>query len=111
MQLESLSVNHDVVKNENIELIPRLPIQCKVSIKERVAPLKLRFDFYDSQTKQKIKNPDVVVCLSTTQQNPTLETAQITKTEFREPSVWMFREFSGKVVPEFNPSNKKDRLP
>ena len=33
----------EIVKNENIELIPRLPIQCKVSVKERVAPLELTF--------------------------------------------------------------------
>ena len=33
----------EIVKNENIELVPRLPIQCKVSVKERVAPLELTF--------------------------------------------------------------------
>ena len=38
----------EAVKNENIELIPRLPIQFKVSIKERVAPLKIKFEFFDT---------------------------------------------------------------
>lgn len=111
LNLESIGSAHDAVKNENIELIPRLPIQCRVSIKERVAPLKLRFDFYDLQTKERIKNPDVVVCLSPTLQNPTLETAQTIKTEFKVPSVWMFREYNGKMIPEFNPINKKDKFP
>ena len=45
LTLETISATQYVVKNEGIELIPRLAIQCKVSIKERVAPLKLRFEF------------------------------------------------------------------
>lgn len=48
--LDSTSTTTEHVKNENIELISRLPIQFRVSIKERVAPLRLRFDFYDNQT-------------------------------------------------------------
>lgn len=53
----------------------------------------------------------MVVCLSSTLQSPTLETAQIIKTEFKDPNVWMFRELNGKMIPEFNPSNKKDKFP
>ena len=73
--LESTSTTSDVVKNENIELISRLPIQFKVLIRERVAPLRLRFDFYDTQTRKKLVNPDTVVCVSPTKDCPTLDTA------------------------------------
>lgn len=111
LNLETISATQYIVKNEGIELIPRLPIHCKVSIKERVAPLKLRFDFQDTQTGKRVKNPDVLVCLSPTVQNPTLETANITKTDFKDPTILLFRELNGKVFPELNPVNKKDKFP
>lgn len=109
--LESTSSTSEHVKNENIELISRLPIQFRVSIKERVAPLRLRFDFYDTQTKKKLKNPDTVVCISPTIQCPTLDTAQITKTDFKDPYVVLYREMQGKVFPELLPQNKKEKFP
>ena len=59
-------LDSDCVKNEGIELIPRLPIHCKVHIKERVAPLKLKFEFFDSKTKKKLKKTDCTVCVSPT---------------------------------------------
>ena len=83
----------DSVKNENIELIPRLPIHYKVSIKERVAPLKLKFEFFDMQKpEKKLENPDCVVCVSPTVQFPTVENCTISKTDFRDPYISMYRE-------------------
>ena len=62
-----LSAPSDSVVNEKIELIPRFPIHRKVSIKERVAPLKLKFEFFEVQDPtKKIKNPDCVIYLSPT---------------------------------------------
>lgn len=101
----------DVVKNENIELIPRLPIHCKVSIKERIAPLKLKFEFFDMHTKAKLKNPDCVVCVSPTVQCPTVENCFLAKTEFKDPYISMYRELQGKPIPEFTPQTKNDKFP
>ena len=58
----------DGVKNEGIELIPRLSINCKVNIKDRIAPLKLKFEFFDPKTKKKLKKTDCIVCVSPTVQ-------------------------------------------
>ena len=83
----------DSAKNENIELLPRVPIHCKVSIKERVAPLKLKFEFFDMQNpEKKLANPNCVVCVSPTVQCPTVENCTITKTDFRDPYIAMYRE-------------------
>jgi len=59
---------------------------------------------------QKIKNPDTVVYFSPTMQCPTMETALHTMTDFKNP-FRMFTDLQGKVIPEFNPSNKKDKFP
>ena len=69
--LETASHSSDHVKNENLELVARLPFVCKVSVKERIAPLRLKFEFFDSLTQEKVANPDVVVCISPTTQWPT----------------------------------------
>lgn len=53
----------------------------------------------------------MVLCLSSTVQCPTLENAQMTKTDFKDPTILLFRELSGKVFPELNPVNKKDKFP
>ena len=111
LTLESSSTTQDYVKNENIELIPRVPVQLKISVKERVAPLRLRFEFFDTQKRLKIKNPDVLLCLSPTAQCPTVETSLITKTDWKDPKVSVFRELQGKVIPEYNPLSKKEKFP
>lgn len=47
--LESMAPNGaETVKNEELELVPRLPFHCKVPINQRVAPLKLKFEFFDA---------------------------------------------------------------
>ena len=112
MALESKSLHSEHIKNEKIELIPRLSIQCKVSIKERIAPLRLKFEFFDSQSGKRIKNPDTVVCISPTIECPEPQNALITKSDFTDPYVVLYREIQDKVIPEFvNGSAKKDRHP
>lgn len=77
--LESRSSKTDHVRNSNIECLPRLSILCKVVIKDRVAPLRLKFEFFDIETGEEIKRPDTVVCISSTIPNPTPKNCQWTK--------------------------------
>jgi len=122
-QLQIVTLNSEVndttgepAKNEHIELIPRLPIQFKVSLKEKVAPLRLKFEFYDSSehsTRKRLKNPDSLVCVSQTVPNPTVENCEIAKTDFKNPYIKLFDrvELHGKTFPEFEPQNKNLRFP
>lgn len=109
--LESSSIFTDHVKNENIELVPRLTRNYKVSVKARIAPLRLKFEFFDINTKKKIAVPDATVYISTSVQQPTIDECLIAKTEFKEEYVKIHSELQRKVIPEYHPINKKDRFP
>ena len=110
--LDSKSFNSDQIKNENIELIPRLNIYCKLSIKERIAPLRLKFEFFDNESGKRLKNPDTIVCVSPTIETPSPQNALVTKTDFKSPYIVLYRELQDKMIPEFvNMSAKKDRFP
>ena len=102
----------DSVKNEGLELIPRLPYHCYLPVKDRVAPLKLKFEFFDSQTREKLKNPTCVVYHSLTEQFPSAENSWKQKTDFKNPYLIKFckRELQGKTIPEYDPKTK-ERIP
>lgn len=104
------ATTNEIIKNEDIELIPRLPIQFKVSIKERIAPIRFKFEFFDSNGV-KMNKPDTAVYLSPTQQNPTLQKCHLAKTDFKDPFIVMYRELQGRTFPELHPSNKIDKFP
>ena len=65
--------------NEKIKLIPRMIIQCRVSVKEKVAPLQLKFEYFDEETGNRIEVSDTIVCLSATNPCPSVE--QCTKND------------------------------
>ena len=114
MTLESRSLSTENVKNENIELIPRINIQYKVSIKERIAPLRLKFEFFDSTTRKRLRDPDTIVCVSPTIECPTMDNASVIKTgpDFKNPYIVLFKELQDKMIPEFyNAATKKDKHP
>lgn len=93
INLETRAQHSEKVKNTKIELIPRLDIRCKVSIKERIAPLQLKFEFFDSLTDKRILNPDAVVCVSPLHENPNEKNATVVKTEFRDdPHVMLYQD-------------------
>lgn len=62
----------DKALNEKIKLIPRMIIQCRVSVKEKIAPLQLKFEYFDEESGNKIDISDTIVCLSATNPCPSL---------------------------------------
>ena len=107
--LESTSSSADQVKNQ-IDIVPRLPIYVKVPVRDRTAPLRLEFEFFDSETKRKIEDPDVTVYYSTTTPCPSQQECRMPKTDFREPCLRFHSDLKGKAIPEFHPVQRKDRI-
>ena len=52
LETPNLAAPGSVAVNDGIEMIPRLPIQCKVSVKERIAPIRFKFEFYNPETQK-----------------------------------------------------------
>ena len=70
-ELEAQSTLMENIKNEKIELIPKLPCQCRISIKERIAPLALKFEFFNLNTMERVPRTDVIVSIDPRNKHPT----------------------------------------
>ena len=95
------------VKNERIELIPKLPYQCKVSIKERIAPLTLKFEFYDLNTNERIPRTDVQVSIDPKNKHPTTHNCLASRM-MSDPNAMTMHYYNGKnqrgkPFPELDP--------
>jgi len=50
-----------------------LPCFAKVIVKQRVAPLMLKFNFYDLHTEEKLTHPNAYICLHPLDPSPSIE--------------------------------------
>ena len=95
------------VKNEKIELIPKIPYQCKVSVKDRIAPLALKFEFFDLNSYDRIARTDVVVSIDPRNKHPVpgscLQSRMMSDPNAMNMVYYNKKEQRGKVFPELDP--------
>ena len=55
---------------------------------------KLKFEFFDSTTRKRLRDPDTIVCVSPTIECPTMDNASVIKTgpDFKNPYIVLFKE-------------------
>jgi hypothetical protein len=109
---ESLEIQNDW-NNESRpnrrQCLPQLPCYAKVDIRQRVAPLLLKFVFFDLHSGEQIKSPDTVICLHATDPRPTIEknARLVEKRGATIKTTYCDFASAGKVWPEVNPETKQ----
>ena len=71
-------------KNSGIELTPKIAFQCKVNVFRHIAPLHLEFEFFELHTGEQVYETDVTVCISSTNQKPSVEDCLESKLMYNE---------------------------